>query len=225
MRTQRAAQPAPLITVQTNGLVDEHTAEHVRGRIAELARYAHRPIDCGTVWFSQPGARSRAAIIGHATLLVGGIQLVAFATGATVRQAADQVRTALRRQLVDLAHHRRARVGPRTVPSRVLVRHVTTMPGCASPEQAVLELVRAGQRFGLYLDTSTDRDSAVWRTAEDGYGFAANTDDALVLSEACAIERLELTGEPSLFFRERTSQRGRLLYRRDGDYVLLHPAA
>ncbi|AHH95890.1 hypothetical protein GCM10010174_25030 [Kutzneria viridogrisea] len=116
MRADRAKQ-VPEIGVELHDLAPDEVAAQVRERIGGLARYTQHPIIWATVWFSVPTGRARAkgAIVAHAVLQVGGTQLLAFAAGASVGDATERVRTALRGQLVALTRQRRRRAS-RTAP-------------------------------------------------------------------------------------------------------------
>jgi hypothetical protein len=222
MRVESPAQ-APVVEVELGGLAPADMADRVRGRILSLGRYAPRAITGATVRFSAPSARTRATVVAHATLSLRGSQLVAFGAGATVGEATDRVRTTLRRQLLDLSHGRRGHqpAGQSTSDeSLVVTRHVTRMPPCASPEQAVLALEQLGLDFGLYVDSMTGREAALWRMPNGTYEFAAGP--AVVLTEAAAIQRLTLSGEPWLFFADERTGRGRVAHRRgDHSYGLI----
>jgi hypothetical protein len=216
MRVESPVQ-TPIIDVELGGLASADSADRVRGRILSLGRYAPRAITGATIRFSAPSARTRATVVAHATLSLPGNHLVAFGAGATVGEATDRVRTTLRRQLLDLSHGRRGRqpTGPSTSDESVAVaRHVTRMPPCASPEQAVLALEQLGLDFGLYVDSVTGREAALWRRPDGSHEFAA--DPAVVLTEAAAIQRLTLSGEPWLFFADEHTGRGRIAHRSGG---------
>jgi len=218
MRVESPVQ-TPIVDVELGGLASADSADRVRTRILSLGRYAPRAITGATVRFSAPSARTCATVVAHATLSLPGSRLVAFGAGGTVGEATDRVRTTLRRQLLDLAHGRR-RHSPVAAPSTsdesvVVARHVTRMPACASPEQAVLALEQLGLDFGLYVDSLSGREAAVWRRADGSHEFAAGP--ATVLTEAAAIQRLVLSGEPWLFFADEHTGRGRIAHRR-GDH-------
>jgi len=225
MRVESPVQ-SPAIDVELGGLASVDSAERVRARILSLARYAPRPIIHATVRFSTPSGRARTVVIAHATLALSGTQLAAFGTGMTVGEATDRVRTTLRRQLLDLAHGRRKH-SPATHPSTsddalAVVRHVTRMPACASPEQAVLALEQLDQEFGLYVDSTTGRDAAVWRRPDGEHECL--TGQPVMLTETDAIRRLVLTGEPWLFYTDDHTGRGHVAHRRgDHRYGVITP--
>jgi hypothetical protein len=224
-RTMRVESPAqsPTVDVELGGVAPAGSADRVRTRIQTLTRYAPRPNIGATVRFSRPAGRAHG-VVAQATLVLRGTRLDAFGAGVTVGEATDQVRTRLRRQLLDLGHGRRKHTtGPSTSDeTRAVVRHVTRMPACAAPEQAVLALERLGQEFGLYLDTATGREAVVWRDPDGRHEFV--TAPPMTLTEADAIERLHLTGEPWLFYTDRRTGRGHVAHRRgDSRYGLIAP--
>ncbi|MFC0432057.1 HPF/RaiA family ribosome-associated protein [Kutzneria buriramensis] len=222
MRVESPAQ-SPTVDVELGGVAAADSADRVRTRIQSLARYAPRPIIAATVRFSSPSGR-RHTLVAHATLALPGVRLDAFGTGPTVGEATDQVRTRLRRQLLDLAHGRRKHAASPSASDdeQAVARHVTRMPACASPEQAVLALEQLGLEFGLFLDTAAGRETVVWRGPDGRHEFAAA--QPIALTEAEAIERLMLTGEPWLFYTDRRTGRGRIAHRRgDHRYGLIVP--
>lgn len=225
MRVELPAQ-APSVEVELGGLGSDDGTDRVRARIRSLTRYAPRPILGATVRFSTPSGRVRTLVVAHATLVMAGARLVAFGTGATIGEATDRVRTTLRRQLLDLAHGRRkhsAADDPSTSDETPPVaRHVTRMPPCPSVEAAVLALEQLDQEFGLYADTSDHRDAVVWREPAGEHGFAAAP--TVTLTEAEAIQRLVLTGEPWVFYTDRGTGRGHIAHRReDHSYGVITP--
>jgi hypothetical protein len=98
-------------------------------------------------------------------------------------------------------------------------------------------------QFQLFTDLDTGQDSVVYRAGETGYRMAQLRPDprrswttavpmtisgqpAPRLGLPEAIERLNLTALPFLFFADVDSGRGRVLYRRyDGHYGLITPAS
>lgn len=218
---------SPIVEVELGGLASTETADHVRERITSLGRYAPGRIVRATVRFSAPTGGAKQMVIAHATVDVSRTQAVAHAAGATVGEATDQLRATLRRQLIDLAHkrRRRLRLGP-TSPSTVepdetaLVRHLTWLPSRATPAQAVRGLEELGHEFGLFTNADTGQDCAIWRLPSGSYEFA-DVPDAPVLSEAMALERLRLSGDRFLFFRDRIRGRGRIVYHRGTRYGLI----
>lgn len=95
--------------------------------------------------------------------------------------------------------------------------------------------------FYLFTDGGTGQDAVVYRSGPSGYRLAeldpptalcppatpltVSEQPAARLELPDAIDRLNLSGAPFLFYADRTSGRGRVLYRRyDGHYGLITPA-
>lgn len=129
---------------------------------------------------------------------------------------------------------------PRPADEREIVRHKTFSLTRVSVATAIDELESLDYDFHLFTEQATGLDSVVYRTP-DGYRLAQTTvaelpddsDNPVSLSEhpaveltvEQAVERLNLTGYPFLFFVEPHQHRGRLLYHRhDGHYGLITPA-
>lgn len=142
----------------------------------------------------------------------------------------------------DTPTERRGRDFPRPPGQRLVVRHRAYEPARATPDEAVFDMEHLGYDFHLFRDERTGQDAVVYR-AGTGYRMAWLTPDgapgagtavpltvsplpAPRLTVRDAISRLNLTGQPFLFFADAASGRGRLLYHRyDGHYGLLRPAA
>jgi hypothetical protein len=96
-----------------------------------------------------------------------------------------------------------------------------------------------GHDFYLFTDLTTGKDALVYRDGDGRFGIRGEAlpdggTAALVeragaaptLSEAEAIDRLNVSGEPFLFYLDPDSGRGRVLYLRyDGHYGLITAAA
>ena len=133
--------------------------------------------------------------------------------GLAAADSADRVRGRRR--------HSRAEHSSTVDDLPVVARHVTRMPACASPEQAVLALDQLGQEFGLHVDTATGREAIVWRNPDGECGFRT---DRSTLTETEAIQRLVLTGEPWLFYTDHRTGRGHVAHRRaDHRYGVVTP--
>jgi hypothetical protein len=96
-----------------------------------------------------------------------------------------------------------------------------------------------GHDFYLFTDLGSGTDALVYRDGDDGKSalqgetvpyaetgiLLANAGAAPELAEGDAIDRLNLSGEPFLFFLDPDSRRGRVLYLRyDGHYGLITAA-
>jgi ribosome-associated translation inhibitor RaiA len=132
---------------------------------------------------------------------------------------------------------------PRPVDEREVVRHKTYDPSLATPDEAAFDLDLMDFEFRLFTDLDTGQDSVIYRGGPTGYRLAQLAPDpdrsrttavpltvsgqpAPTLSLAAAIERLNTSGLPFLFYADESSGRGHALYRRyDGHYGLIIPSA
>ena len=88
--------------------------------------------------------------------------------------------------------------------------------------EAAFDMELLGHEFYLFTDDATGDEAVVQRV---GTGRYVRVGPAQTLSEAQAIERLDVGGEPFVFYREAREQPARVLYRRfDGHYGLITAA-
>ncbi|MFF5258164.1 sigma 54 modulation/S30EA ribosomal C-terminal domain-containing protein [Actinomadura viridis] len=131
---------------------------------------------------------------------------------------------------------------PRPAAEREIVRHKAYALERQSVDEAVFDMDMMDYDFSLFTDVATGQDSVVYRSG-DGYRLAqaeppaeradpvavpltVSPQPAARLDEAEAIERLEMSGQPFVFFVDRATGRGRVLYHRyDGHYGLIVPVA
>ncbi len=131
---------------------------------------------------------------------------------------------------------------PRPVEQREIVRHKTYELHRTSPDDAVGDMEALDYDVHLFTDTTTGQDAVVYRAGPTGYRLArlhptsrpepptevpitVSTQPAPRLSDRQAVERINLTGQPFLFFADAHTGRGRLLYHRyDGHYGLITAA-
>ncbi|TDU83771.1 ribosome-associated translation inhibitor RaiA [Kribbella voronezhensis] len=115
--------------------------------------------------------------------------------------------------------------------SRVIKRKTYLLTPMTA-EQAADEMELLDHDFYLFIDAETGADAVVHRRHDGGYGVLGPTADAAgpqgscsrppVLTAAQARERLALTADRFLFYRDPDDDRARVLYRRyDGSYGLL----
>lgn len=123
---------------------------------------------------------------------------------------------------------------PRKPEDREVVRRKTFALAPMSVGEAAFEMELLGHDFYLFVDSSSGNDAVVRRTAE---GYAVRGDvswptgsSVQVAFEGMAPEltddearaRLDLAGEPFVFYLDRETGRGRVLYLRyDGHYGLI----
>jgi hypothetical protein len=127
---------------------------------------------------------------------------------------------------------------PRPVEERAVVRHKWLALAPMSLAEAALELELLDYDFYLFVEAETGQDALVWRRPEGGLGVAAAAGRLAGVSGGTipvqpapapprlttgeATGRLDLVGEPFVFFVDATSGRGAVAYRRyDGHYGLL----
>ncbi|WP_067814826.1 ribosome hibernation promotion factor [Nocardia inohanensis] len=129
---------------------------------------------------------------------------------------------------------------PRVTEQREVVRHKAYALAEETCEEAAFDMELLDYDFHLFTESGSGIDSVLYRES-GGYRlaqlesrpeavlrgsvpFTISPAAAPVTTVAGAIERLELTGWPFVFFRD--GDRGRVLYHRyDGHYGLLTPAA
>lgn len=133
---------------------------------------------------------------------------------------------------------------PRPVEERQIVRHKTFEFGRMTVEEAALDMEMLGYDFHAFVEEGTGSESVIFHAA-DGSGYrlgqlAPNPEKVKpgvtpvsisphrppVLRVEEAVQRLEVTGWPFVFFRDAATDRGCVLYHRyDGHYGLITPTA
>ena len=127
------------------------------------------------------------------------------------------------------------------VKRRALIRTHTKLTSPAQAAVAIDELSDLGLEFGLFTEKASHQDSVVWHDPRGGYHLAKLTPrpDELgpcgpdveldpvpppTMTDAEAITRLDRTEAAFVFFRDRATGRGKVLYRRThGGYGLIGP--
>jgi hypothetical protein len=127
---------------------------------------------------------------------------------------------------------------PRVLEEREVVRRKTFSLGRTTPEDAAVEMEMLDHDFHLFVDSGTGRDAVVRRMPEGApegtYQMSRTSgggENATEVSEievgpppqamtlASAVDRLNATNEPFVFFVDVETSRGAVLYRRyDGHY-------
>ncbi len=123
---------------------------------------------------------------------------------------------------------------PRAPEERQVVRRKTFSLGRRSPEDAVVEMELLDHDFHLFVDGRTGRDALVRRMPDGTYELSrasGDDEDATEIKEfgvgsppqammlEAAVDHLNVTNEPFLFFLDVETVRGAVLYRRnDGHY-------
>lgn len=128
---------------------------------------------------------------------------------------------------------------PRPPEERELIRRKTFALAAQTPEQAAFEMSTLDYDFHLFTDADTGEEAVVHRRPDGttalarittgvgcGPPFDVDPTPAPVLLVDRAIERLNRSGEPFLFFVDAQTRRGNVLYRRyDGHYGLIEAQA
>ena len=133
---------------------------------------------------------------------------------------------------------------PRPSEQREVVRHKSFTLAAVTADEAAFEMDAMDYNFHLFTDADTGLDSVIYRAGPTGYRLArtatgpgtpgestavpltVSPQPAPQLTVAEAVERLELTGWPFVFFVNTDGERGSVLYHRyDGHYGLITPAA
>jgi ribosome-associated translation inhibitor RaiA len=132
---------------------------------------------------------------------------------------------------------------PRAPEERQVVRRKTFSLGRRSPEDAVVEMELLDHDFHLFVESGTGRDALVRRIRDGTYELSRASGDhedpaeaggvgvgvgpppqVMMLEEA--VDRLNVTNEPFLFFIDVETLRGAVLYRRhDGHYGVVTPGS
>ena len=190
----------------------------VRARVV-LTRTHHRAVD--------------QHVIAEATLDLNGRPVRAQVAAATSHEAVDLVRDRLRRKLSQLGRHpadlggrlrfRKPAFAQLPAEEREMRRHKAYQPAVATPEEAASDMELMDYDFQLFTDAVSGWDAVVFRQ-HDGYGVSYLPDQPRLTTET-AIDALDATDWPYLFYRDEDSNRGNVLYRRhDGNYGLITPA-
>jgi hypothetical protein len=234
------------IQVAARGAVSEEHLRYAEEKVRAATRAAPRPVLFSRVALTQhenPSVERPSS--AKATLDVSGRLVRAHVAAPTMRETIDLLEERLRRRLEILAEqrqHARHETGlaepgewrhgslPTQRPAyflrppeeRELLRHKTYEYSALTPKEAALDLELLDYDFHLFRNADTGGDCVVHRRPD---GTLALLETAPEESVEQAIERLEATGEPFVFFEDRQSGRGNVLYHRyDGHYGLITPA-
>ncbi len=123
---------------------------------------------------------------------------------------------------------------PRVPEERNVLRRKAFSLGRRSPEDAVVEMEMLDHDFHLFVDIGTGRDASVRRMLDGTYELSRASGDHEDAAEVweigvgpppqamtleAAVDRLNITNDPFLFFMDVETLRGAVLYRRyDGHY-------
>lgn len=148
-----------------------------------------------------------------------------------LRHRADRRRTESIRKATDAGewrHSSRPTDRPpffdRPADERELVRHKTFSTPSSTAEEAFWDMTQLDYDFFLFTDEATGADSVVSLGADDVESTVKSVEDAPDLRVDEAIDWLGNFGGGFVFFRNRETGRGCVVYRRyDGHYGLLTP--
>jgi hypothetical protein len=236
----------PISLVADDELGDEvkrHALDVLRG----VANHASRAVLHArmTLRVHADPAVERPAV-AKASLDVGGRPVRGHVAPVQMIEAIDLLERRLRRNLEELeellrAHRREAGTAPpgewrhgslptarpeyfpRPPEERQLIRRKTFALAALVPAQAVLEMQMMDYDFHLFRNAETDEEDVVYRRL-DGTVALAQLESAPVMLIEAAIERLNLSGEPFVFFVEPQNRSGNVVYLRyDGHHGLIEP--
>jgi cold shock CspA family protein len=127
----------------------------------------------------------------------------------------------------------------RPVDEREVVRHKSLATEELIPDEAIFDMEQLGYDFYLFCDLASGADSLIERAAEgrylltrlgvhevdvgpSAYPVQTSTENPPTLTLGEAIERMNVGGEPLLFFENATTRRGNVCYHRyDGNYGVI----
>jgi hypothetical protein len=241
------------VSIVADPELGEEKRQQVLELISRLEQRTPRPLLHARVTLRQlPDPAHDRPAAAKATLDVNGRPVRAHVAAKTMDDALDRLEELLRRNLDDLEETRRAdrhesltavRPEYRDLPveERELQRRKTHELSALTPEQAVVDMVALDRTFYLFTNVDTGEESVVYRhptgengllcvhpreAEEAGAALLPDPSPAPVLVAEAAIERLNVTGEPFVFYVDAQTRRGNVLYRRyDGHYGLIEPAA
>jgi ribosome-associated translation inhibitor RaiA len=249
----RPAEPAPEGAFPIGLVADDELGDEVRRHALDVLRrvasHASRPVLHARMTLHVHGDRAvERPAVAKASLDVGGRPVRAQVAAEQMVEAIDLLERRLRRNLEELEELGRAqrhetgteRPGewrhgdlptarpdyfPRPPEERELIRRKTFALAALTPEQAKLEMQVLDHDFHLFTNAETGEEAVVYRRRDGTVALAQLTSAPVMLIED-AIERLNLSGEPFVFFVEPQTRPGNVLYLRyDGHYGLIEPEA
>lgn len=255
MRRTREHPAPPDTVVQLPADVPDAVAQYARDKITRLLHRTTVPVLSSHVRVvREENPAVERPVVAHASLDLDGRLIHVRAAASLPHEVIDLLIDRMAHRLERAAPGWQARRGranrkphngsePSPVAEPEIIRHRTISPSPCSVDVAIGELDDLQQDFHLFVEASRGVDSIVYRAGptelrlaqEDGHAerVAAGTlpitrsrVPAPLLDVGEAVERLELTGLPFLFFLDAEHGRGCLLYHRiDGHYGLIDPQA
>lgn len=237
---------APVISLR--GRVPDTARIHLEQMFERVARVSPRAIvhARASLVREEDPALDRP-VVAKAKVDLAGRVVRAHVAAPSADEAIDLLESRLRRNLRDLAErdegerqegrapephewrHRdlpTARPGyfPRPAEERRLVRRKTFAAGPMTSEEAASEMLLLDHDFHLFTDAASGEDSLVQVGADGGFAVrrSGGPEPVPVCSVDEAVDRLDLTDAPLLFFVDAATGRGSVLYHRyDGHYGLV----
>jgi ribosome-associated translation inhibitor RaiA len=248
-RRRRIAPASVEIVVSTRGAIGANDVERAREKVAHALGASRRPVLFAHLsLLHEPDPAVERPSLAKASVDLDGRLVRAHASARSMEQAIDELEARLRRRLAETSDRARARrhdVGagppgewrhgnlaaqrphyyPRPVEERQLLRRKTFAVAPLTFEEATSEMDALDHHFYLFVDAQTGEDTVVARRPEGGVE-RLDAADALTSGVEDAIERLNLTDAPFLFFVDSERRRGCIVYRRyDGHTGLIEPSA
>jgi ribosomal subunit interface protein len=234
------ATPSPhhddRVIVATKGEVSEGAKQYAVGKLDRLFQHAHRPVLLARVKLTHADFQEHdRTAIAEATLDLNGRVVRGQVAAHRMEEAIDLLVDRMARQLDQVADRERTirrrsnggeprlRPGAATVhpEEREVVAHKSFAIDRATLDEAAFDMEVLDYDFFLYTDADTGDDRVLFRV--DGELRVAADPPTETVEEA--LERLDVGGEPFVFFREEATGRGAVAYLRyDGHYGLIRPA-
>jgi ribosome-associated translation inhibitor RaiA len=244
------------VRVRLLGQTPVGCADQARTAVADLLAHRRERVIGATVKLTQqrcPGPTRPAR--AEASLDLGSSTVRAHVAGATMDEAIDLLTDRLAARLIRLSDRQRAVQRPRQYAHRPerhplartrreIVRRKYVASAPMDVDEAVFQLEALDHDFYLFADASTGADGLVAHGGPTGFRLARTVPStrsgatwaqvtvspvpAAHLTEAEAILRLEASAAPFVFFADRATGRGTVVYHRlDGHYgvVAFLPAA
>jgi ribosome-associated translation inhibitor RaiA len=230
------------LEIVTRGSVPPSLRYYAEEKVRKVATIARRPVLFGRVALTEhenPSAERPA--VAKASLDVSGRQVRVHTAAPTMTEAIDLLADRLERRLAIISEHleaARSKTGiaesgewhhgdlpierpahfPRPIDEREVVRHKTFELAALTPTEAALDMELMDYDFHLFTNVETGRDTVIfWQEGKVGL-----LEQPAELTAAQAKERLEVGGEPFVFYLDPDSGRGAVLYHRyDGHYGLI----
>lgn len=243
----------PPVSVTTRGGVPRQARDELQRDLQHLVgRAPGRVLSVRATLVTEHDPALERPAVAKATVQLAGRTVRAHVAAATHGEASKLLVDRLKRSLAAAAdrNDRTPRVfaggSPRTRPERrdrppegrALVRRKTVALAPMTPEEAAWEMHLLDHDFHLFTNVETGDENVVYHRKDGTLGlqqpgsstgafidpFRIDERQPPVLGVEEALELLDLAAEPFVFFVDRNSRRGAVVYRRyDGAYGLVAP--